>query len=113
MELVKFKLHDGKEVELHCSDVELIAKHHMRSYSHMCDKASEYIEEMHDKARENLRNVFCLDFKPKTEDQVKDEIAHAIRRAVVTGDWVTFAEVIYEAMEFQTSSFAHDLMEEE
>lgn len=68
---------------------------------------------MHDKARENLRNVFCLDFKPKTEDQVKDEIAHAIRRAVVTGDWVTFAEVIYEAMEFQTSSFAHDLMEEE
>lgn len=44
---------------------------------------------------------------------MKDEIAHAIRRAVVTGDWVTFAEVIYEAMEFQTSSFAHDLMEEE
>lgn len=35
MELVKFKLHDGKEVELHCSDIELIAKHHMRSYSHM------------------------------------------------------------------------------
>lgn len=69
MELVKFKLHDGKEVELHCADIELIAKHHMRSYSHMCDKASEYIEEMHDKARENLRNVFCLDFKPKTEDQ--------------------------------------------
>lgn len=111
MEFVKFKLHDGKEIELHCEDVERIARHHFRSYDYWCDKAEKYAEEMHDKSRENLRNAFCLEFKPKTEDQVKDEIAHAIRRAVSTGDWVTFAEVLYEAMEFETSSFVHGMME--
>lgn len=112
MEFVKFKLHDGKEIELHCEDVERIARHHFRSYDYWCDKAEKYAEEMHDKSRENLRNAFCLEFKPKTEDQVKDEIAHAIRRAVSTGDWVTFAEVLYGAMEFETSSFVHGMMEE-
>lgn len=30
----------------------------------------------------------------------------------IPGDWVTFAEVLYEAMEFETSSFVHGMMEE-
>lgn len=111
MESAKFKLSDGKEIELHNEDIAKIAHYYAESSEMWPERANKFVDEYYEKARENLRHAFDLNFKPRCEDQVKEEISHAIRRAVMLGDFETAAEVLYEAMEFQSAYFTHELME--
>lgn len=95
--MIQAKTVDGQVVHLAEDEVKRLADHYWEhSGKH---KMKDFFTRYQHTAADNIRKVFGFQTHPDTEEKVKAAIAAAWE----TGNPDVIAEVVYEAMEWQTA----------